>query len=144
MTAPTVTFTFESSVTCLASLMHDLRGLAFGVSARIGHHGAHHQAVAVVAQRVTHVPQLAGGLALAVQLGIGIGLGLVRLVAALATLEVSAVVFVFIAAILAYKVLVACPRLNRKQSFNDAPQSCSVRRKIQRTAVGMFHGSSAV
>jgi len=31
-----------------------------------------------------------------------------------------------------------------KQSFNDAPQSCSVRRKIQRIAVGMLHGSKAV
>ena len=32
----------------------------------------------------------------------------------------------------------------RKQSFNDAPQRCSVRRKTQWSAAGMFNGSSAV
>ncbi|SPC18372.1 conserved membrane hypothetical protein [Cupriavidus oxalaticus] len=84
------------------------------MSVRIGDHRAHHQAVAVVAQGMTHVAQCTGGLALAVEPGIGIGLGLVRVVAALATLEVGAVVVVFVAAILAHEALVARPRLNQR------------------------------
>ncbi|AGW95613.1 hypothetical protein N234_36745 [Ralstonia pickettii DTP0602] len=63
---------------------------------------------------MTHIARFTGDFGLAVQFGIGIGLGLVRLVAALATLEVSAVAIVIVAAILAYKALVVGPRPKKK------------------------------
>ena len=67
----------------------------------------------VVGERVPHVAQLAGRLALAVQLRIGIGLRLVRLVAASLPLEVPTTAGIVVT-VLAHEALVSGPGLDQR------------------------------
>jgi len=90
---------------------HGLGGFPFGMAIGRGDDRTGNESVAVIAQGVSHVAQLTGGIALAVQPGVRVRARGVGVIAARLAFEVAAVVIV---AIFAQETLVSRPGLDER------------------------------